>query len=79
MTTITHEQVAQFRQWASTNYSNGHADYMVECWSNQDYREALEEAGGSMQDAIDFHRSSIEAGRESAACYDNDGVYWGKE
>ena len=77
MSTI--EKVVYLKAWAQRHYNNGHADFMVECWDTADYLEALDDACGDVQEVIDRHRERIEAGRESAGCYDNDDVQWGAE
>lgn len=63
-------KVAELKQWARDNYDNGHADFMAECWLYEDYENEIRLHNGDLQAVIDMHRRVIEAGKESAACYE---------
>ena len=47
------EKIAKLKKWAEENYNKG-ADTIVECWSKEDYIEALNDNGNDYDKTLAF-------------------------
>jgi len=50
------EVIAAMKKWCLDNYENG-ADTMVECWSDSDYHDLLDECGNDVVQAESILKS----------------------
>jgi hypothetical protein len=69
--------IDQMKAWCLANYESG-ADTMIECWSDDDYQELLDDCDGNLADALDDLKSlaSVYADQQADARYHADGSAW---